>query len=227
MKPRGIKIARAVQAALLCPALVVLLANCETPAEQVERRTVVNRIEAAETAPAYEVSASAYLEGVARVEAQSKGQPQFFVESRTPRLTSYPCTQCHDQGFSPSQQAAGAARRSHWEIRLRHADSGVMGCTTCHDPKSRMQRLKLLGGASVEMDHSYRLCAQCHATMARDWAGGAHGKRLGGWAPPRVVRGCPGCHDPHRPAIESRWPALVPNAPRETPRIRRTAEERS
>jgi hypothetical protein len=83
-----------------------------------------------------------------------------------------------------------------------------MGCATCHAADAAA--LRLLGGEPVGFDHAYRLCAQCHSRQVADWAGGAHGKRVGGWVPPRVVYGCPECHDPHRPALGPRRPARPP-----------------
>ena len=70
-----------------------------------------------------------------------------------------------------------------------------------------MESLRTLNGQAVAFDHAYQVCAQCHSSQAKDWAGGAHGKRLGGWAPPRVVASCTACHDPHRPALDKRWPS--------------------
>jgi cytochrome c553 len=61
----------------------------------------------------------------------------------------------------------------------------------------------------VSFDHSYQVCAQCHSRQASDWASGAHGKRAGGWAPPRVIYACAQCHNPHSPRWDTRWPAVA------------------
>ena len=46
-------------------------------------------------------------------------------------------------------------------------------------------------------------------TECFDWAGGAHGKRLAGWAPPRVSKTCVECHNPHQPQWDKRAPVHV------------------
>jgi hypothetical protein len=81
-----------------------------------------------------------------------------------------------------------------------------MTCATCHSP-DRLGQLRTLAGAAVEFDHAYQVCAQCHSTQAADGVGGAPGKRASGWAPPRVVYSCTECHNPHQPALATRWPA--------------------
>ena len=83
-----------------------------------------------------------------------------------------------------------------------------MDCQTCHSPELP-DSLQTLNRQVVTMDHSYQLCAQCHSSQAKDWVGGAHGKRLGGWVEPRVAKTCVSCHNPHKPAIGSRWPARL------------------
>ena len=47
------------------------------------------------------------------------------------------------------------------------------------------------------------LCSQCHVKQARDWAFGAHGKRVGSWQGERQVYNCTVCHYQHHPAIEA------------------------
>jgi hypothetical protein len=79
-----------------------------------------------------------------------------------------------------------------------------------------VELLALKSGERVTLDHTYRLCAQCHYKVAESWAGGAHGKRLDGWQGRRVVMGCADCHDPHRPAIGSRIPFRAPQLERPT-----------
>lgn len=133
--------------------------------------------------------------------------PPFSTIARTGQMEAYPCSQCHDKPLAGML----AARRkdepdSHWQTALRHAPESVMNCQTCHGTGD-MDQMHTLTGQSVSMDAPYQICAQCHTTQVNDWAGGAHGKRLGGWAPPRVVETCTGCHNPHTPAFESRWPA--------------------
>lgn len=153
------------------------------------------------------VSSEKHLEGVTRLEAVLEGQPQgFFVADRTGKIEKFPCLQCHLQGsgaLKPGQMKK--EKKAHWNIHLKHASSDVMSCTTCHR-STNMNELQLLGRKSISFGHSYQLCAQCHSKQAVDWQGGAHGKRLGGWAPPRTVMNCTQCHNPHSPSLEKRWP---------------------
>ena len=100
-----------------------------------------------------------------------------------------------------------------WMFRRAAQQGGGMG-GLMGIGRSKARRYDQEKDAKVTFDHSYQVCAQCHARQVSDWAGGAHGKRMGGWAPPRVVAGCPACHDPHRPAWETRWPAIAVGGPR-------------
>jgi predicted CXXCH cytochrome family protein len=107
---------------------------------------------------------------------------------------------------------AGAPRRAHWDVTVEHAPAAVMNCLTCHAANPG-DALRTLRGTAVDFDHSYQVCAQCHARQADDWASGAHGKRAGGWAPPRVVLSCAQCHSPHDPRWDTRWPAVTGRRP--------------
>jgi hypothetical protein len=135
------------------------------------------------------------------------GAPPFSVLARQARITKAPCATCHTVPLAAMKSpAAGDRRSAHWSVALQHAAPSVMACTTCH-AASNLNVLRTLEGTAVEFDHAYELCAQCHAKQRADWEGGAHGKRVAGWTPPRVVYNCTECHDPHRPAFPSRWPA--------------------
>jgi hypothetical protein len=101
----------------------------------------------------------------------------------------------------------------HVDIRLQHAGTEVMDCATCHALES-LDLVRLPKGQPVGMMHSYRMCAACHFQQARDWAGGAHGKRISNWDEERVVMNCTECHDPHHPAVAAGWPAMTPRIPR-------------
>ena len=86
-------------------------------------------------------------------------------------------------------------------------------CSTCHSAGD-VELLTLKSGERATLDHTYRLCAQCHFTQAKAWAGGGHGKRLDGWQGRRVLMGCADCHDPHKPATEQRVPFRAPRIER-------------
>jgi hypothetical protein len=124
-------------------------------------------------------------------------------------LAGFPCARCHDRPLAQMKRAPAGQKSAHWEIELKHAGPGVMSCESCHHTQGETNSLHTLRGDPVSFDHSYQLCAQCHARQLADWKGGAHGKRLGGWAPPRVVQNCTGCHDPHAPALHPRWPSVA------------------
>ena len=182
------------------------------------------------------VSSEPHLKGVKRVEAHSfLDVPSFSVAERQSMIDNHPCSECHTKPLAELREARMADLVSstgaegekialaHWNINLKHADSATMGCNTCHaavdgtdgamDEMGAVDKLATLTGAPIEFNHAYRVCAQCHQEQAKDWSGGAHGKRLGGWAPPRVVKNCTGCHNPHSPALEQRWPSRSSRLP--------------
>ena len=134
------------------------------------------------------------------------GVEPFYVEERTGAIQKFPCTECHSVPLATLKSESPEKPDAHWGLVLNHASASVMECTTCHT-STNMDSLHLLEGESVDLNSSYRVCAQCHSTQTADWVGGAHGKRLGGWESPRVVANCTACHDPHDPAWDIRFPA--------------------
>jgi hypothetical protein len=139
------------------------------------------------------------------------GQETFALPGRVSNRTliQYPCTSCHEGVVVMADRIVDA----HRNIQPVHPTMTGATCATCHVADS-VQRLTVPGGATVSMDHAYRLCAQCHSSETRDWAAGAHGKRLEGWRGRRIVMNCTDCHDPHRPAIQPRIPYPGPRLPR-------------
>lgn len=160
------------------------------------------------------------LRGVPRVAVEGivgPGGRPFFTTARLPHMTQGRCSLCHVRPLDPAPAATGQeaiVRTMHVDIPSRHAPPTTMNCRTCHDGND-LERLRLNDGSTVGFDHAYRLCVQCHFQQGRDWAGGAHGKRLAGWLGVRVVENCTACHDPHAPRF-------APRAPEGTPRIPRT-----
>jgi hypothetical protein len=129
----------------------------------------------------------------------------------SPDLVQYPCTSCHlGRTVAMKDTRIGDA---HQNIQPRHPELLGAVCSTCHSPEA-VEMLALRTGERVGLDHSYRLCAQCHFAQAEAWAVGAHGKRLDGWQGRRVVMGCSDCHDPHRPALVPRIPFRAPTISR-------------
>lgn len=132
---------------------------------------------------------------------------EILVPARHMEIQSFECTNCHDKPLKQMQKSPGP-KKAHWDVQLVHGDANTMNCTTCHDSEN-MDVLKSITGNSISFNHSYNQCGQCHSQQKKDWLGGAHGKRLGGWVPPRTIATCVNCHNPHKPAFESRWPARL------------------
>ncbi len=128
-----------------------------------------------------------------------------FVLTRKQHIVSFPCSNCH---VDMSEITQNETKDAHWDIQLNHAGVDIMACKTCHNQQSPNELVSLTGKA-IDFDHSYQVCAQCHSGQAKDWLGGAHGKRVRGWINPRLINGCVSCHDPHQPSIKSRWPARL------------------
>jgi hypothetical protein len=187
--------------------LVFLVSGCREEAAERKVLRITERAQAAN--PNAGLSSEPFLDGAVRVEATGfSDRPRFFVVARTPAIQTYPCSTCHTVPNERMRGPAGSPRRAHWDVTLRHAPATVMSCGTCHTPDAP-GTLHTLQRTKVELDHGYRVCAQCHARSVDDWASGAHGKRVGGWAPPRVVLACTHCHDPHQPRWDTRWPAVA------------------
>jgi hypothetical protein len=124
-----------------------------------------------------------------------------------PDLSQYPCVSCHlGTGFDPRVDRVADA---HQNIQPVHPAEAGAACSACHAAEN-VELLTLPTGERATLDHAYRLCAQCHYRQTDAWAAGAHGKRLDGWQGRRVVMGCTDCHDPHRPALETRMPFRPP-----------------
>lgn len=156
----------------------------------------------------YEVSTEDYLSELKKVRVDIEDE-EVYVPNRTHKMTSFPCSSCHTQSLDKlSAFSDEEIKKSHWNIKLKHAEAGVMNCLTCHN-ENNLDELRSITGKKISLNHSYKLCSQCHTTQFKEWQGGAHGKRLGGWAPPRVINSCVNCHNPHSPAFESRWPARL------------------
>jgi len=127
----------------------------------------------------------------------------FWTETRKDKVERFRCSQCHNDN---PVRVARAAEMAHGDIVLVHGgEEKPLSCFTCHNKDDR-DFLVTEDSVTVDMNHSYRLCGQCHFREKKDWVGGAHGKRLSYWAGKRVVKNCTSCHDPHAPRFEKRWP---------------------
>ena len=153
------------------------------------------------------------IETVLVKEDEQLDRSNFHVSARTKAITQFPCSSCHSAPLTETPRGEVDTRSAHTDIQLRHAGESVMTCQTCHNYQ-RVETLHLLNEGSIDFNHSYQLCIQCHFQQGKDWAGGAHGKRLAGWKGKRVVMNCTDCHDPHSPAFDKRWPHQFPRIPR-------------
>ncbi|MBD0835613.1 cytochrome c3 family protein [Aestuariibaculum suncheonense] len=149
------------------------------------------------------VSSEPYIEGTRTIEI-TEGAHTFLIPERKGQIKSYACIDCHSKPLN--QMQTEGLQKAHWDIKLDHANENTMNCVTCHNPNN-MNNLRSLTENDIDFNNSYNLCAQCHSKQFEDWKGGAHGKRIGGWAPPRASFTCVNCHNPHKPHFESRWPA--------------------
>ena len=128
---------------------------------------------------------------------------RFRAETRKDKMQRFKCSQCHN---NKPVRVTRAAEMAHGEIVLNHgSEARPLSCYTCHK-KDERDFLVTEQGTQIDMDHSYQMCGQCHFRQKKDWVGGAHGKRISYWAGQRVVKNCTGCHDPHSPRFEKRWP---------------------
>lgn len=128
-----------------------------------------------------------------------------WVRGRSHRLPD--CRVCHagNNIVTPND-----GKQAHWDIQLHHSQN--MSCKSCHD-SSQPEKL-VVGDQRVGFDQAYQLCGSCHFQQEKDFKIGAHGKRLTGWAFPRVVNNCTECHDPHQPMFKSdstvAHPTIIP-----------------
>jgi hypothetical protein len=148
-------------------------------------------------------TAAAPLSGsVVMVDSHDTVRP-FWTETRKDKMSRFSCIQCHN---NQNVTEANAAAIAHGNIRLVHGSGDKqLSCYSCHNRQER----DYLSSETVEkldMDHSYALCGQCHFRQKKDWAGGAHGKRVADWSGARVVKNCTACHNPHTPRFQKRWP---------------------
>ena len=186
-------------------ALALVLASC---AHHDDQGVLGRAREAGEPAANGGLSIAAKFEKDKLLPVGAGGQ-QFAIRSREEAMEKFPCQRCHNVPLARiKHDGKDGKAKAHWNVKLQHAPESVMSCATCHDPADT-NRLRTVAGAPVAVDRSHQVCSQCHSRQAADWAGGAHGKRLGGWAPPRVAKTCVECHNPHTPAWDRRIPVHV------------------
>ncbi len=132
-----------------------------------------------------------------------------FIPKRTNEIKSFPCSNCHGSTIEEIKTKIDPnKKKAHWNIELVHADNSVMTCTTCHNNDNPNELITITEN-TMSFDQSVNICAQCHSNQFKDWKGGAHGKKLGAWVPPKLINSCVNCHNPHTPSFKSRWPARL------------------
>ena len=181
--------------------VMMVLSSCK---HEEEYHSIIDKIEAeSKNYHGVSVSSDVHFGDIKMLEISEDGQT-FLIPDRKGKITSYKCTECHTKPLN--QMKSADLKKAHWDINLAHADINTMNCVTCHDSKN-MDNLSSLTGKSIDFNKSYKLCSQCHTKQFTDWKGGAHGKEIGGWAPPRASMTCVNCHNPHKPGFSSKWPA--------------------
>jgi len=131
------------------------------------------------------------------------GMPSFEVIPSKKDTEMHPCSNCHQ--FQESNREPRMLKQPHDNFALLHGlhGKGQFWCFSCHDMNDN-GILKTLEGEYVNFEEAYILCSQCHVNQARDWAYGAHGKRVGNWNGKRQVYNCTACHYQHIPAFPFR-----------------------
>lgn len=179
--------------------LVLMLSSCK---EEGEYHSISEKIEAEEKPYHGKLTSDELLSGTDLIKI-TEGEHTFLIPERKGQIKSFACIECHSKPTSQMKSLTG--KNAHWDIKLNHATGDIMNCVTCHNGED-MNNLNSLTGQKIDLNLSYKVCAQCHSRQFDDWKGGAHGKKLAGWAPPRASMTCVNCHNPHNPSFETRWP---------------------
>ncbi len=182
---------------------VLLLSSCKK--HEKKYHSLIDKIEVeSENYHGTDISSEKYLSELNLIEI-IEDEHTFLIPERKSQIKSFKCTECHSK---PLNELKGKqhGQKAHWNLSINHANSNTMNCITCHNGIN-MDELKSLTGNKIDFNNSYNLCAQCHTKQFDDWKGGAHGKRINSWAPPRASLSCVNCHNPHSPSFDSRWPA--------------------
>ena len=184
---------------------------CSSGDSHTEHQTIQAKLDAISVdSIEYDANTLELLEDLEKVMAELPDSTlQYYVPKRSSVIKSFPCSNCHTKSLEElNKLGESELKKAHWNVQLSHAKAEVMECRTCHNSQN-MDELVTITGKAISIDRSYQQCGQCHSGQYKEWQGGAHGKRLGGWVPPRVSNTCTNCHDPHAPAFESRWPARL------------------
>lgn len=194
---------------------MILFQQCTSPTKSLEDEEAhlhgimdkVNHLD--KDSIVYEVSSLDHIGNMPLVEVEWPAGSNFLVPERTSQIELFSCLNCHDRSIeSLKSSELSKYKKSHWNISIHHAPSETMNCLSCHNDQN-LNELVSLTKEPISFNKSYNLCGQCHSQQKKDWLGGAHGKRVGGWAPPRVSMTCVNCHNPHDPSFKPRWPSRL------------------
>lgn len=182
--------------------MLFLASSCKH--EEGEYHSITDKIEAkSKNYHGVDLSSEPYFEDIKMIEI-TEGEHTFLIPERKSNIKLYACTECHTKPLT--QMKGKDYKKAHWDIEVNHANTLTMNCITCHS-STNLNELTSITGSSIDFNKSHKLCSQCHTKQFDDWKGGAHGKRIGGWAPPRASMSCVNCHNPHKPSFETKWPA--------------------
>ncbi len=183
--------------------LVILIALPSCKHNEEDYHSVTDKIKAeSEKFQGTTISSEKHIDHLNTIEVTENGIT-FLIPERKSEIKSYACTECHTKPLNKMQSKD--IKKAHWNIKIKHADDNTMNCVTCHNGND-INNLNSITGNNIDFDKSYQLCSQCHQKQFKDWTGGAHGKQISSWAPPRASRTCVNCHDSHDPHFESKWP---------------------
>lgn len=182
----------------------------ETPAAQGRRGDKDAPGEATPVDPRSSENAEPDFDAVPhRAYALFDDMPAFMVIPSKRDEDMHPCSSCHE--WVESNPTPRKLQAPHDGFELQHGlhGKGEFWCFTCHYLEGE-GGLRTLEGQKLSFDEAYVLCSQCHVEQGRDWAFGAHGKRVENWQGIRQVYNCTACHYQHRPAIDPRAPMPGP-----------------
>ncbi|KAB1159515.1 MULTISPECIES: cytochrome c3 family protein [Tenacibaculum] len=182
--------------------IAFLMISCKH--KEHEYHSITDKIEAeSKHYKGVSVSSENFIDGLNMIEV-TENEITFKIPTRKDKIKSFKCTECHTQPLA--KMKSGDIKKAHWNIKLNHANSNTMNCITCHN-SDNMDELRSITGHGIDFNKSYKLCSQCHQKQYKDWTGGAHGKIINSWAPPRASMTCVNCHNPHSPSFHTKWPA--------------------
>ncbi len=123
------------------------------------------------------------------------------------------CTECHDEEWETnSEKRALDEPHDKYPGKFVNHDSENRWCLDCHSAKKR-DKLRLINGKLIDFKEYYKVCAQCHRKVYRQWKMGVHGKRTGYWNGVKEYQHCTQCHDPHNPPFKPLKPMPAPRKP--------------